>query len=40
MPELRTLYPDIPPPIQLPPEQQRRFLFNAIRSFVGAGGAP
>jgi tRNA A-37 threonylcarbamoyl transferase component Bud32/tetratricopeptide (TPR) repeat protein len=35
MPELRTLHPDIPPPIQLPPEQQRRFLFNAIRSFVG-----
>ncbi len=35
MPELRALYPDIPPAIQLPPEQQRRFLFNAIRSFVG-----
>lgn len=34
MPELRTLYPDIPPPLQLPPEQQRRFLFNAFRSFV------
>jgi len=34
MPELRTLYPDIPPPIQLPPEQQRRFLFNAFRSYV------
>ena len=35
MPELRAFYPDIPPAIQLPPEQQRRFLFNAIRSFVG-----
>jgi serine/threonine protein kinase/tetratricopeptide (TPR) repeat protein len=34
MPELRTMYPDIPPAIQLPPEQQRRFLFNAFRSFV------
>jgi eukaryotic-like serine/threonine-protein kinase len=34
MPELRTLYPDIPPAIQLPSEQQRRFLFNAFRSFV------
>ena len=34
MPELRTIYPDIPPATQLPPEQQRRFLFNAIRSYV------
>jgi DNA-binding winged helix-turn-helix (wHTH) protein/tetratricopeptide (TPR) repeat protein len=34
MPELRTIYPDIPPVTQLPPEQQRRFLFNAIRSYV------
>jgi len=34
MPELRTMYPDIPPAIQLPPEQQRRFLFNAFRSYV------
>jgi DNA-binding winged helix-turn-helix (wHTH) protein/tRNA A-37 threonylcarbamoyl transferase component Bud32/tetratricopeptide (TPR) repeat protein len=34
MPELRNLYPDIPPAIQLPPEQQRWFLFNAFRSFV------
>jgi len=34
MPELRTMYPDIPPAIQLPPEQQRRFLFNAFRSFA------
>jgi len=34
MPELRRMYPDIPPPIELPPEQQRRFLFNAYREFV------
>lgn len=34
MPELRNMYPDIPPAIELPPEQQRRFLFNAFRSFV------
>jgi tetratricopeptide (TPR) repeat protein len=34
MPELRNMYPDIPAAIQLPPEQQRRFLFNAYRSFV------
>jgi eukaryotic-like serine/threonine-protein kinase len=35
MPELRRMYPDIPPPIELPPEQQRRFLFNAFREFIG-----
>src|SRR5262249_27185108 len=34
MPELRRMYPDIPPPVELPPEQQRRFLFNAYREFV------
>jgi hypothetical protein len=34
MPELRRMYPDIPPPIELPPEQQRRYLFNAYREFV------
>lgn len=42
MPELRNLYPDIPPAIQLPPEQQRRFLFNALREFLerAANGTP
>ncbi len=34
VPELRDTYPDIPPAIQLPPELQRRYLFNAFRSFV------
>jgi tetratricopeptide (TPR) repeat protein len=34
LPELRTIYPDLLPPIQLPPEQQRRFLFNAVRSWM------
>jgi len=34
MPELRTIFPDIAAPIQLPAEQQRRFLFNAYRSFL------
>jgi tetratricopeptide (TPR) repeat protein len=37
MPELRRLFPDIPPAIELPPEQQRRFLFNAYREFVERG---
>lgn len=34
MPELRRIYPDLPVPIELPPEQQRRYLFNAYREFV------
>ncbi len=34
MPELRRMFPDIPPTLELPPEQQRRFLFNAYREFV------
>jgi tetratricopeptide (TPR) repeat protein len=34
MPELRRAYPDIPPPAVLPPDQQRRFFFNAYREFV------
>ncbi|MBK5292110.1 MAG: protein kinase [Acidobacteriia bacterium] len=34
MPELRRMFPDIPPAIELPPEQQRRFLFNAYRDFI------
>lgn len=34
MPELRQVFPDIQSPIELPPEQQRRFLFNAYRSFI------
>jgi tetratricopeptide (TPR) repeat protein len=34
MPELRRLYPDIPAPMELPPEQQRRSLFNGYRNFV------
>ena len=33
-PELRRAFPDIPAPIELPPEQQRRFLFNAYQAFT------
>jgi tetratricopeptide (TPR) repeat protein len=29
VPKLRQLCPDIPPPLELPPEQERRYLFNA-----------
>ena len=34
VPELRRLFPDIPAPVELPPEQQRRYTFNSIREFV------
>jgi class 3 adenylate cyclase/tetratricopeptide (TPR) repeat protein len=38
MPELRRLFPDIPPPLELPPEQERRFLFNGMREFLERAG--
>ncbi len=34
MPQLRNLYDDIPPSLDLPPEQERRYLFNSIVEFV------
>jgi len=37
VPELRRMFPDIPPPIELPPEQQRRYLFNSFLDFVKRG---
>ncbi len=33
-PDIRILMPDIPPPLQLAPEQDRHFLFNRIREVV------
>ena len=30
LPELRQLCPDIPPPLDLPAEQERRYLFNSV----------
>ena len=33
-PELRRVFPDIPAPVDLPPDQQRRFLFNAYQAFT------
>jgi class 3 adenylate cyclase/tetratricopeptide (TPR) repeat protein len=30
VPKLRQLCPDIPPPLDLPPEQERRYLFNSV----------
>ena len=37
VPELRRMFPDIPPPIELPPEQQRRYLFNSFLEFFKRG---
>ncbi|HUR14441.1 MAG TPA: AAA family ATPase [Mycobacteriales bacterium] len=34
VPELRRRFPDIPEPLDLPPEQQRRYFFNAVASFI------
>ncbi|MEY2397070.1 MAG: hypothetical protein QOJ00_244, partial [Actinomycetota bacterium] len=37
VPELRRRFPDIPEALDLPPEQQRRYFFNAVSSFVVRG---
>ncbi len=34
MPDLRRLFPDIPGALELPPEQQQRYLFNAVLEFT------
>ena len=34
VPELRRRFPDIGEPLDLPPEQQRRYFFNAVGSFI------
>lgn len=31
------MFPDIPPPLELPPEQQRRYLFNSFLESVERG---
>jgi len=38
MPELRRLFPDIPAPLELPPEQERRYLFNSMHEFMERSG--
>ncbi len=37
VPELRRRFPDIPEALDLPPEQQRRYFFNAVSSFIVRG---
>jgi len=34
VPELRRRFPDIPAPLEMPPEQERRYLLNSIKEFV------
>ena len=34
VPELHQLFPDLPPPVELPPDQQRRYLFNNFLGFI------
>jgi class 3 adenylate cyclase/tetratricopeptide (TPR) repeat protein len=36
-PALRRLFPDIAPPVELPPELARRYLWNSFREFVTRG---
>jgi class 3 adenylate cyclase/tetratricopeptide (TPR) repeat protein len=38
MPELRRLFPDIAVPLELPPEQERRYLFNCMLEFIERAG--
>ncbi|MDQ3962512.1 MAG: AAA family ATPase [Actinomycetota bacterium] len=34
VPRLRTMFDDIPPPLELPPDQERRYLFNSLWEFI------
>jgi class 3 adenylate cyclase/tetratricopeptide (TPR) repeat protein len=38
MPQLHRLFPDIPAPLELPPEQERRYLFNGMQEFMERAG--
>ena len=39
VPHLRRIFSDIPPPLELPPEQERRYLFNSIQDFLARAAA-
>jgi tetratricopeptide (TPR) repeat protein len=39
MPQLRRLFPEIPPPLELSPEQSRRILFNAVLQLLARTAA-
>ena len=42
LPRLRRIFPDIPPALELPPEQERHYLFNSLRDYLArtAAGRP
>lgn len=39
MPAFRQLFPDIPPPLDLPADQQRQYLFTSIREYLERSAA-
>ena len=39
MPELHRLFPDMAPPLELPPQLRQRFLFTNVREFLTRSGA-
>ncbi len=39
LPELRQQFSDIPPPLDLPPEESRRYLFKSFREFIERSAA-
>ena len=38
LPDLRRVFPDIPQPLEMPPQQQRRFLFKSVIDFFERAG--
>jgi adenylate cyclase len=38
LPEIHRLVPDVPPPLELPPELRQRFLFTNVREFLTRSG--
>ena len=40
MPELRQMFPDIPEPVALPPEQERRYLLHGVGEFIDRASRP
>ena len=39
LPGLRRQFPDIPAPLELPPEQERHYLFNSLRDYLARAAA-
>lgn len=39
VPQIRTMFDDVPAPLELPPEQERRYLFNSLWEFIERAGS-